>query len=301
MMRITQQLLTNQIRQNSGRASDRLNRAIQEIQSDTSVPSASVDPVKATRIAGLDERLRNHESLSRSRSTMRSHLGLADTALGNLTERISAMRDQALSVVTDSASDEDRKIVGTSLRKELEAILGIANTRDGSGRYIFGGLQDAAPPFAADGTYNGDNNSRDVEISPGIKMPATVSGHDLFGPLDGGVGPANETIAALSNLVAALETGDEVTARNQLNPMAKGLAQLVQTRANVGGRLATLENLDMLGLDIKTTLASERGDETAVDIARLSSELAGSQASLQAIIETSKTLMAQSSGSWLNG
>jgi flagellar hook-associated protein 3 FlgL len=299
MMRITQQLQTNQIRQNSGRASERLNRAIQQIQEDTSVPSASVDPVKAARIAAIDERLRNHEALGRSRSTLRSNMNLADTTLGSLADRVGAMRDQALSVVTDNVSDEDRKNVAVALRRELDTIIGLANTRDGGGRFLFGGLADGVAPFAADGTYNGDTNSREVEVAPGVRMDATLSGHDLFGPLDGGTGPANETIAALTNLVVALEAGDPATARNQLTAINKGHDQLITARTKVGGRLATLENLDMVGLDLKTTLATERGDETAVDIGRLSSVIANAQANLQAIIETSKTLMSQSAANWL--
>jgi flagellar hook-associated protein 3 FlgL len=294
MMRITQQLLTNQIRQNSGRASERLNRAIQQIQEDTSIPAPSVDPVKATRVKALDERLRNHEALGRSRTTVRSNLTLADTTLENISDLVLNMRDEALSVATDNASDKDRKTVAVSLRRRLEAVIGLANTKDGSGRYLFGGLVDNVPPFAADGTYGGDANSREVEVAPGIRMTATLSGGDLFGG-------ANETITALTAMVTALEAGNAAGARAQLTAINDGHGQLVTARTKVGGRLATLDNLDMLGLDVKTTLGIERGEETAVDIARLSSEMANAQANLQAIIETSKTLMAQSSASWLNG
>lgn len=294
MMRITQQLLTNQIRQNSGRASERLNRAIQQIQEDTSIPVPSVDPVKATRVKAIDERLRNHEALGRSRTTVRSNLNLADTTLENISNLVLSMRDEAISVATDNASDKDRRTVAVSLRRQFEAVVALANTKDGSGRYLFGGLADSALPFAPDGTYNGDTNAREVEVAPGIRMTATLSGGDLFGA-------TNETITALSALVTALEAGDANAARAQLTPINDGHSQLVTTRTKVGGRLATLENLDMLGLDVRTTLGIERGDETAVDIARLSSEMANAQANLQAIIETSKTLMAQSSAGWLNG
>jgi flagellin-like hook-associated protein FlgL len=293
MMRITQQLLSNRVRQNTARVSDRLNRAIVEIQEETSVPAASVDPLKAGRIAAIDERLRNHESLGRSRNTVRSNLTQADTALGQLADTVLSMRDTALAVVGDNVSPENRLTVAASLRRELEAVIALANTQDASGRYLFGGLSDGAQPFAADGTYNGDASNREVEVSPGVRITATVTGGDLFGA-------GNDTITALSDLVTALETGDVATARNQLTAINTGHSQLLTTRSKVGGRLATLEDLDMLGLDLRTTLESERGNETAVDIGRLSSVIANAQANLQAVIETSKTLMSQSSNSWLS-
>jgi len=293
MMRITQQLLSNRVRQNTARVSDRLNRAIVEIQEETSVPAASADPLKAGRIAAIDERLRNHESLGRSRNTVRSNLTQADTALGQLADTVLSMRDTALAVVGDNASPQNRLTVAASLRRELEAVIALGNTRDASGRYLFGGLSDGVQPFAADGTYNGDASNREVEVSPGVRITATVTGGDLFGP-------GNDTITALSDLVTALETGDVATARNQLTAINNGHSQLLTTRSKVGGRLATLEDLDMLGLDLRTTLEAERGNETAVDIGRLSSVIANAQANLQAVIETSKTLMSQSSNSWLS-
>ncbi|MFM9726423.1 flagellar hook-associated protein 3, partial [Streptomyces scabiei] len=55
---------------------------------------------------------------------------------------------------SDTLSDVDRFSVATELEGVYEGLIGLANTTDGTGRYIFGGYRDGEAPFtrAADGT-----------------------------------------------------------------------------------------------------------------------------------------------------
>jgi flagellar hook-associated protein 3 FlgL len=62
-------------------------------------------------------------------------------------------------------------------------MVGLANTSDGQGGYLFAGAQQSAPPFSQLGnnvTYGGDSTLQSVQVSQNRQLQIKFSGDDIF-------------------------------------------------------------------------------------------------------------------------
>lgn len=70
------------------------------------------------------------------------------------------------------------------LKQYQSQILGLMNSQDANGQYIFAGSKSSAPPYAqnADGTYSysGDQTSVNLAIGDGLVLPSNTTGHEAF-------------------------------------------------------------------------------------------------------------------------
>ena len=79
-----------------------------------------------------------------------------------------------------SLSDGDRKAIAAELRGILDGLLSMANSTDGTGRYLFAGSADDSAPFSRTTTgvaYNGDQTQRRVELAPETFIADTSPGN----------------------------------------------------------------------------------------------------------------------------
>ena len=67
----------------------------------------------------------------------------------------------------------------------------------------------------------------------------------------------------------------------------------------VGTRLSGLLDVDDLSAELMTSLRYEKADVEGIDFAAGASEYAAAQTAMQAVIETSRTMLQYGSGSWL--
>jgi flagellar hook-associated protein 3 FlgL len=126
-----------------------------------------------------------------------------------VTDLIHGVRELLVQGNSDTLGAEDRRALAEVLGQRLDALLALANTRDGSGEYLFAGFQSGTRPFAMDGQgqvlYLGDQGQRMLEIGPGVSVPMTDSGEAVFQRVRSGNGtfvtaadPANTGSGSIS-------------------------------------------------------------------------------------------------------
>lgn len=298
-MRVTQFLITNMARQRTDAASSAYAEAGRKASASSAVEKRSDDPVTASRVAGLDRFLHELDMLEKNRNTVQTELTLADTIVSSMQDAILNAKDIALAMSSDNLNDADRANSAVAVQKILDQIRGLANRQHPGGKYLFGGLAEDRPPFDDAGEYQGNDGLRMVEIGPGVSIEATVSGRDAFGP-------NQEVLTSLRGLIFALQNptvpGDDTTGikgiQNSLDRLEEARQTLSLARTEIGGRLAILNDVQALSVDLRTSVDYERSGLVAVDIARLAPELTTAKSVLEAVVETSKGLMSQTA-SWL--
>ena len=82
----------------------------------------------------------------------RGMLSQADSTMGQVGETLQFVREQLLAAGNGTLAPADRAMIAQQLSGMREELLALANQRDGSGAYLFGGQGSALPPFRADGT-----------------------------------------------------------------------------------------------------------------------------------------------------
>ncbi|KZE18291.1 MULTISPECIES: flagellin N-terminal helical domain-containing protein [Sphingomonas] len=143
----------------------------------------------------------------------RGLLAQADTALGNVDDRLVRVRELATRAGTETLNDADRMSIATELGQLREGLLALSNTRDVRGHAIFGGLGDVAFAKDADGAikYTGIDatgatvvdveSTAQIRIGDASQIQVGIDGSRVFGGATG----ATDIFKLIDDLKAAME------------------------------------------------------------------------------------------------
>lgn len=151
------------------------------------------DPVAASEALVVTQSLEVNQQHLNNQSNAKSQLGLVDSQLSSLTDLLQNVRDRVIQAGnTGSMTNSDRQSIATELESRLSELVGIANSQNGSGDYLFSGYRGATVPFAI-GTagayaYSGDGGERLLQVSASRQMAVNVAGSDLFMDIRSGNG-----------------------------------------------------------------------------------------------------------------
>lgn len=154
-----------------------------QLASNSRLLSAKDDPVGAGVAVVLDRASAALERYAGNANVLANRLNLEESALVSVGDRLSRIKELALEASNDTQSAESRAAIAAELRQQYDGLIAAANAGDGTGRYLFGGSQDAAPPFAATAGgvgYAGDQAQRRIEIAPDVAVADTDPGSEAF-------------------------------------------------------------------------------------------------------------------------
>src|SRR5690606_34647445 len=118
------------------------------------------DPVAASRAVEASQAKAINTQYGANQAAARDALALAESTLGNIGDALQDARTLLVAANSGSLTNDDRMSLAIDLQGKLDQLLGLANSRDGAGAYLFAGYQDAQQPFMpnADGSadYYGD-------------------------------------------------------------------------------------------------------------------------------------------------
>ncbi|SFD92744.1 flagellar hook-associated protein 3 FlgL [Thiohalospira halophila DSM 15071] len=150
------------------------------------------DPVAATQMLNLDKNVRVTEQYQSNIDYARNHLSQTDETLGSVGNLLQRVRELAVRANTDSLSDANRESIAAEVESRLDELMGLANTKDGSGEYLFAGSKGSTKPFsysAANGyEYHGDQRERNLKIGPEFDVQQTDAGDEVFMGVERGNG-----------------------------------------------------------------------------------------------------------------
>lgn len=201
----------------------RLLQTQQQIASGKRLLTAATDPVGATRALDLTQADAINTQQTANRGAARDPISLAESTLQSVTTLIQDMQTAVVSAGNGSLNSSDRASIATNVSGRLQELIGLANSTDGSGNYLFSGFQSKTQPFSATPagvSYFGDDGQRLIQVSQGRQMAASDSGADVFMRIKNGNGtfvaqaataPANTgtgVISAGSVITPAAVTGN---------------------------------------------------------------------------------------------
>lgn len=234
----------------------------------------SEDPVAANR-AALVERLQGRmEADQRSIDRANARLALAEAAVVTAGEALMRARELALSAANDTLAPEDRLVIAREVQLLQDQLLGSANARDESGRYLFAGSRSASPAYGRlpDGTvaWEGIETGAGAEAA-GLARTAPPPGPLVFGQGD------DSSFAALSALAEALAEADPelraVGFADSLTRLEAATNRLLDGQARIGAGMARLEQegerLAAARVEAAAALADAKGLDLTDAIARL--------------------------------
>lgn len=277
-MRITE---TRMLRLMSGRTMEtqsNVAKAGMQVSTGVAVERPSDDPVRwadgmRTKLS-MGRRDMHESTVERTRDNLQR----TDSALGELINGLSRVRELAVLGASDSYDAAGRTAAAVEVAALFDSMLASANAQSVDGEFLLAGTNSSVQPFDAAGVYQGNDVAREIEAGPNVYKQASVagslltaaSGIDLF-----------DTIAQVQN---ALATNDPVATRARLDDLVAALDQVAHARTEAGVATNSLDqSLDTLAdLEVSLTASLETSVgadpiEAATWLANLGNQLEASR------------------------
>jgi flagellar hook-associated protein 3 FlgL len=270
-------------------------RLNQQIASGMSMLSSKDDPVAATKAMELGNRVSLRTQYVANQEKAQLDLNYESV----VTEEIDSALNQArglLTSISPSHTPALRNVHAEQLKSVFNHLVGLANTRDPAGNYIFAGFETATPPYANSTTatipatlqptiYSGTpvpGGVRNIEVENGRFVQANDNLDQVF---KAGVA-GSDLLQELGDAIVNLQTGGTVTEADLNGYVAlldTAIYDLGLIQHRIAGAQTEIKDLrattDALLLAEKNALS----DLTQVDKAAAIVELQSRQTSLEAI------------------
>lgn len=155
-----------------------------QLSSGTRVLTPADDPVASARALVVTQSLEVNKRYMENQKAATSTLALVEGYTQLTVNLIQNVRERLVQAGNTSLTNSDRLAIATELESRLQELVGLANSQDGTGQYLFSGYQGSTTPFTKDANgnivYNGDSGERLLQVEATRFMPVSVAGDDLF-------------------------------------------------------------------------------------------------------------------------
>lgn len=265
----------------------KVGQTMQQIASGSKLQTPSQDPTAAVRALEVTQSMAVRDQFGKNRESLRSNLGQVDSTLSGMLDNLAGINEQVVLAGNSTRTNDDLASIAIVLKGQQQQMLGLANSTDSGGNYLFAGQQSSTQPFQSDASgvsYRGDERAQLVQVESGREMAIREGGRALF-PKDGS---GKDLFAQLGQTIAQLQ--DSSLSSAQRADSLKALGQSIEStqsalsgrQTSVGIRLGELDRLDDLSGARLLQSTQELTGLQDVDYNQVLSDLSRQQLSLQA-------------------
>lgn len=255
-MRITNNMLINNMIRHINNNLDRMSLYQSQIAAGKKISKPSDDPIVASRALKLRTDVSEIKQYIRNVQDAQSWLDTTETALAHIGDVLQRTRELMLEAANGTNTPSDTQKIKEEVVELKKQIIQLSNTTYAD-RHIFSGFKtdkklliddETSPDF---GKFNIDvsmDENIQYEIGVGIFIRINVLGGDLFNmgqpAVSNGTSPDDSTpvlIQHFNELIAALDAGDLEKVNELLNSFDKDIDNVLKLRADVGARTNRLE------------------------------------------------------------
>jgi flagellar hook-associated protein 3 FlgL len=295
----------------------KLAKTQEQLSSGQRLLSPQDDPVGAARVLDLNREISTVTQHQSNADAATASLSLEDSTLADAVNLVQRARELTVQAANGTLTASDRQSIGHEIQQLRDQLIGLANTQDANGDYLFSGFQTDRPAFTEQASaalgnryqYNGDQGQPTVRIAYQRQIATSDNGTDVLGhiptQLDAdGDGQADgyrsimDTLDLLSHALdgtapapgpGAGNGQDPRQISNYLGDIDAALSRLLAVRAKVGARLNAIDQQKTANDDYMTTLTQVRSDTQDLDyteaVSRYQQQLTALQASQQSFVK----------------
>lgn len=276
MIRVTSNMMSNQLMMNINRNAKQLNDTQLQMSTGMKINKPSDDPVGITYALRYRTELNSNAQYQSNVDSAISWLDYSDTVVSQTNEVLQRMRE--LTVTASSGTNPQSAL--DSIRLEVnqlkEQFIDIGNSQL-NGKYILNGESYNQKPY--DFTKNANNISDtagfskemidtgnvNYAVGSGIQLAINVSGNDVMGSAD----DTDNVFAIADRLSKALESGDLDAISAELAQMDTRVEKLTAAQAGIGAKMNRVELMQNRLGDMEYNLTSLQAKTEDADYAEL--------------------------------
>ncbi|WP_394781043.1 flagellar hook-associated protein FlgL [Undibacterium sp.] len=159
-------------------------RTQQMISANTKILNPGDDPIGSARALVISQSDAINDHLAANRNTVKGSLNTTEGALASVTTLLQNAKGLVVSAGSGALTASDRASYATQLQSSLNDLLGLANSRDGFGDYMFSGYATTTQPYtqtSGGATYNGDQGQRTLQVDTSRQLALSDVGPAIFG------------------------------------------------------------------------------------------------------------------------
>lgn len=262
----------------------------QQIAAGRRILTPADDPIASARALEVTQSQTLNLQYDTNIDSATGSLGMEDGILDSVSNLILDVRTVALQAEDSSLTVSARQNIATGLLGRYQELLGLANSTDGNGQYLFSGYKNATPfaegvppiPLAPPGIvnqmkYSGDQGQRLVQISPSRQIAVSDSGADVFRPGS----PTGDIFKTLGELINKLNAGTAADTTD-ITKFDQSLQSVLTARASVGTRMQELDSAKSTGEDLQLQYTQTLSGLQDLDYIKAATDLARQKGALEA-------------------
>jgi len=259
----------------------------------------SDNPDATASIQRLQTAITRQASYGKSLTQADSRLATQETSISGASDALIRIKELSIQASNDTLSPQDRSNISIEIRSLRDQLLSLANARDESGNYVFGGARTGSQPFATDASgrisYAGDQSQVSVAIGEQRQIAVGGVGSQIFSTVIRSVDgePAGVSFfQSLDDLSRAVKVGDTATIQRGLGEVdtmqegiSTGIAQIGSARNSIDEQKTIV---DATNLRLQTTLSGIKDTDYTVAATDLQKQMLALQAAQATFAQTAK-------------
>ena len=259
----------------------------------------SDNPDATASIQRLQTAITRQASYGKSLTQADSRLATQETSISGASDALIRIKELSIQASNDTLSPQDRSNISIEIRSLRDQLLSLANARDESGNYVFGGARTGSQPFAADASgrisYAGDQSQVSIAIGEQRQIAVGGVGSQIFSTLVRSVDGEPVGVSffqSLDDLSKAVKAGDTATIQRglgEVDTMQEGISSGI---ARIGSARNSIDEqktiVDATNLRLQTTLSGIKDTDYTVAATDLQKQMLALQAAQATFAQTAK-------------
>ena len=279
-MRVATRTNYDTVKYNLNYNTSELTKANQIVSSGKRIQSLSDDPVGLAQALNIRSGIDNLEQLGRNITFGKPLLTAAESALTSIQDLTADAKALAVSMANTTVGPDERANAAATIKNYMEEIVSLGNT-DVNGRYIFAGTKTDTKPFAADGSYSGNNEAFAIKIGRDANLTVGNDGEAVLGTI----------FTTLSDLKTALENNDIVGIQTGMTQLGDDYDRFGNKISEIGSKMIRAEIKETIFADMKIANTDRLSRIQDADIAEAITELSAKELAYKAALSSATKVM----------
>lgn len=271
-MRITNNMLSQNLLRNLESAQGRMDQLQNQLSSGLRISRPSDDPVGIQNAMRLKSNISSVEQWKKNADEALGYMNATDSTLGDMTSMLQRVRELTVQGANGTLSAGDKNNLAIEVDQISDQLHMMANTQIGS-KYIFSGTATDKELITSGGTWQGNNQDVKFEVGNNSNLPISVNGNNLFGDTTTIPSGIFTTLSALST---ALKTNDSTGIDTALGNIDTNINNVIALRSDLGARTnrmtALRGQLDSTSINLQANLSSIQDADMAKTITDFTSQ-----------------------------
>ena len=266
-----------------------------QLATGTKLGNPSDNPDATASVQRLQSAISRQTSYSQSLTQADNRLAAQETNISGSSGVLIRIKELTLQAANATVSSSGRVNISTEIKSLRDQLLAMANARDESGNFIFGGARTGSQPFAANAqgqiNYTGDQSQVEVAIGDQSRVAVGGVGSQVFTSVvrdKTGVG----FFQALADLATAVQNGDSANIQRGIGEVDAMHAGVSHAIAQVGTNRSSIDQqqgvIDATSLRLQTTLSGIKDTDYTVAATDLQKQMLSLQAAQSSFAQTAK-------------